>query len=148
MDRSEIRAGLTAREMLAIGLIGVFVLLVSPQARADRIDILDTYPTIEYCKQVTGMFYSGAVSRVNGYARIIKPADGRIIELIEHRMPLPKEAIWATQWDTMNEREKEFMTQHVFMGYDSGAGSEDEAAVIAQKFFESCVRNRVAEKRL
>ena len=138
---------MTIKEMLAVILFGGFCLL-SQRSMADRIDILETYPTVEYCKQVTGMFYSGALSRVNGHARIIKPADQNIMAMIEHKLPLPKDAIYATQWETLNDREKEFMTLHVFLGYDSNPEDEDEAASIAQKFFESCVRHRVAEKRI
>lgn len=138
---------MTVKDLLWVAMIGGLCLL-SQSSRADRLDLLETYPTVEYCKQVTGMFYSGAVSKVNGHARVIKDADDRITAAIEHRLPLPKDAIWAPQWQDLNEREQEFMSRHVFMGYDSGATDEDEAAVITQKFFEACVRHRVAEKRL
>jgi hypothetical protein len=103
---------------------------------------------VEYCKQVTGMYYSGAISKVHGFARQIKPADAKIIAMIEHKKPLPREAIWAVQWETMNEREKEFMTYYVFSGYDSGVETEEDAAVKAQGFFESCVRYKTAEKKV
>ena len=137
---------MTIKEMLLVALFGMICFV--PQARADRLDVLDSYPTPEYCKQVAGMFYSGALSKVHGHARIIKAADQKIMAMMEHRLPLPKDAIYATQWLELNDREREFMTLHVFLGYDSGANDEDEAAAITQAFFESCVRHRVAEKRI
>lgn len=138
---------MTLKEIVGVSLFGFFCVVFQP-AHADRLDTLETYAPIPYCKEITGMFYSGALSKVNGFAKVIKPADATIIAMIEHKLPLPKSAIWATQWDQLNDREKEFMTFYVFAGYDSGAESEDEAAQKAQGFFETCVRYRVAEKRI
>lgn len=134
-------------DIIRIALCGALVLTFQPRAMADRLDQLEGYPTVEYCKQITGMFNAGAWAKVGGFARIIKPVDATIIELIEHKMPLPKTAIWAPEWHTLNEREQEFMQKHVFMGYDAGATDEDEVDALSQKFFEACLRYRTAEER-
>jgi len=138
---------MSLKNMIVVALLGLFVLLPY-QAKADRLDILETYNSVEYCKQVTGMFYSGAQSRVDGHARVIKQPGPVEIGMMEHRLPLPKSAIWAMQWNELNDREKEFMSLHVFLGYDSNPKDEDEASASAQAFFEACIRHRVAEKRI
>lgn len=137
---------MTLKDFIAVIGMGILCLLPS-QSRADRLDVLETYPAVEYCKQVTGMFYAGADAKAHGFARKIEPVTPMIIEMIEHRIPLPKSAIWAHDWQQLNDREKEFMALHVFAGWDA-VNDPDEVDAKSQQFFEACVRFRVAEKRI
>lgn len=133
------------KDLLAIALFGGFCLF-SELAKADRLDILESLPDVEYCQQVTGMFYAGADAKVHGFARKIEGVNPMIIEMIEHKIPLPRTAIWAHDWDSLNDREKEFMQRYVFAGWDS-VEDADEVDTKSQQFFEACIRYRIAEKR-
>lgn len=132
-------------------LLGVLAFLtLIPLANADRLDKLNAFPVTQYCMQVTDFFKNGMEARRDGYARKISQLTPEGAELLEHHQPLPKDSMWNMGWDQLNAREKQFMQDRVFEGWDVGddlikASREldyDTVERSAQTYFDRCIEKR------
>lgn len=120
---------------------------------ADRLDILEAAPNIDYCSISSDQFKSGAVAQAAGHARVIEEANYAIKELAEHGLPLPKRAMFVPEWNSLTDNERNFVTNNAFSGWDEAAKigrpiTEEEAQKMAQTVFEKCMYERTKNKRM
>jgi len=119
-------------------------------ARADRADDLVQMTDMDYCSTTADMVVGGITSEIAGHKREIRNASAAILEMAEHGIPLPKDAMYVQGWNKMTEHEQEFMKQFTFLGYDQAATNpgltDEEGMKLAQKYFEACMYQRTKEK--
>lgn len=126
------------------------VMALAQHARADNVDQLEALPDTDYCRVTTDMFYGGATSQIGGHARAIKEATPYILELAKHGQPLPKDAMYAPDWNKLTDREQKYMADLTFLGYDEAAKipglTEEQAVKMTQAYFEHCMYERTKAK--
>lgn len=133
---------------VALGIvIGVLIVLFNPgMACADaRLDNMRSMDTEDYCTVVADQFLAGVLNQAYGSAREFKATTPAIVEMVEHGLPLPKDAMYVLEWDDHTPAEKEFLRQHVLEGYDEAAKigrevTEEEAVEMARAYFSKCMR--------
>src|SRR6185295_11003127 len=123
----------------------VLALAVSP-VLAVRVDQIEVMSNMDYCAVVADQFYAGVQSQMNGHARKLTAVTPQIGEMMEHHEPLPKDAMYVPEYDSLTEREKQWMATNVLLGYDEAAkvsGLTDEQAIkMTQTVFEGCMYKR------
>src|SRR6185295_3908250 len=89
---------------------------------------------------------------MNGHARKLTAMTPTIVELMEHHEPLPKDAMYVPEFDSLTDREKQWMSTNVLLGYDEAAKHKDltdeQAVKMTQTVFEGCMYKRSGQKRL
>lgn len=128
-------------------LIAIALLLFSSYAMADRVDIMEAWETAPYCMQKAEFYHAGAEGNKSGYPRVIKQMPGSFVELLEHYKPLPKEAMWAMQWNQLSPREQEFQSEIVYLGWDDVQSlkgrkveiTDDVLDKMTNIYFQTCV---------
>lgn len=103
----------------------------------DRVDIVESLNPLEYCTVVVEQFYQGADARAAGYERKLSDALA-VHEMVEHGLPLPKDSMWVMYWNTLNDREKEWMSKHVFEGWDKADEIFKSGVEVPTKEVEFC----------
>lgn len=138
------------RECLVVVLMGVFVLF--QDARADRVDIIENMPDMDYCTVVADQFHAGALSQIGGSARKLTALTPMVVEIIEHGGKVPKDAMYVPEFNSLTDREKAWMETNVMEGYDEASKIKDltdeQAIKMTQKVFEGCMYKRTANKRV
>lgn len=134
-------------------LIFAVLMLFSGYAAADRVDILESWDTAQYCMQTTEFYHAGADGNKSGYPRLIKTMPASFIELLEHHKPLPRDAMWAMQWDQLTPREQEFQGKIVYLGWDDVEAlkahkevTDDDVSKITNIYFQNCAQDRAKQK--
>lgn len=134
-------------------LIFAVLMLFSGYAAADRVDTLESWDTAHYCMQTAEFYHAGADGNKSGYPRLIKQMPDYFIELLEHHTPLPKDAMWAMQWDQLNPREQEFQSSVVYLGWDDVQAlkakvevTDDMVDKMTNIYFQNCAQDRAKQK--
>lgn len=137
------------------GKIGFMLLLLGlslfTQARADRVDTIEAMSDMDYCSVVADQFYAGALAQINGSARVLTALTPVVVEMLEHGMPIPKDAMYVPEFDSLTDREKQWMATNVLLGYDEAAkvkATDEQAKKMTQTLFEGCMYKRTAQKRV
>lgn len=136
------------KESLVIVLMGVFVMFTD--AKADRVDVIENMSDMDYCSVVADQFYAGALAQIGGSARKLTALTPVVVEMLEHGMPIPKDAMYVPEFDSLTDREKSWMATNVLLGYDEAAkvkATDEQAKKMTQTLFESCMYKRTAQKR-
>lgn len=136
----------------------------------DRVDTLNELKPIEYCSVEARLFRDGMFSRNMDIPRVIRNVPEEIMAQLRKNMPveIPTDAIYLTEWDSLNDREREFTEKLIFRGYDTADHMKSQAVASAeelpenvgwegkittiltmglietttQKYFEACVQSR------
>ena len=98
--------------LILILTVGVFIMTANQCAKAaepiDRVDVIKAYPPHEYCYSIGGLFAAGIVSRNNGKLRAFK-------QIGESE---PVNAIALVGFNSYTAKEKAFVAEHLFAGWD------------------------------
>jgi hypothetical protein len=120
---------------------------MSAQA-GDRLDIVLSMEHEDYCGVIADQFLAGILGELYGSARKLKASTPQIMENLEHGIPLPKDALYVTDWEKLSDRDKAFVEEHVLRGYDEAAKigrelAENETRAMAQAYFDRCMSDKV-----
>lgn len=120
---------------------------------ADRLDILEAAPNVDYCTVSADMFLAGLRSQSAGHAKVIKEASPNMISHAQHGYPVPKDAMYVPEWDSLTDNERGFVEKNVFSGWDESSKigrpvTEEEALMMAQTMFNNCMYERTKNKRM
>lgn len=131
-------------------VLAVLVFLVTVEARADRVDSLESRSVTDYCMQKAEFFHGGVNGFLYGRARKVSQPTPEIIELFEHGVPMPKDSMWVVEWNQLTDREKAFMEKVIFEGWDeakklSDSGTKPDIDRMTQTYFEGCLYKRTKE---
>lgn len=124
-------------------LIAALMLFASLPAFADRADDILSGDGEALCYATAKWYHAGAMSKIGGYARKFEPMTPMHLEMLEHQIPLPKDAMYVPEWDSMTDNEQKFLSERVLAGYDAAAEGKwtdnEQASKAANDLFNDCM---------
>lgn len=138
------------KQILGLLAISAALCFAAP-AKADRLDTLNTYDVRAYCDVTTRFFNGGADGNKTGHARKISQVRPEFYEYLEHHVPLPKNSMWVTEWDSLSKVEQAFMEGITFEGWDAYEefkkhNVDPDVELMTQTYFEGCLEKRTKEQ--
>lgn len=131
-------------------LLALAFSLFSLSALADRADDVLQLTDPDYCSFAANQYFLGARSQAVGFGRAIDDLSPGIIELAEHGVPVPTDAMHVMEWDKYNDHEKWLIETHLYRGWDdskaAGGMKDDAINEKAQEYYDACIEDRSQEK--
>lgn len=124
------------------------LLLLSSFAYADRADDIVAGPAEDFCSIARNWYRAGIRNQMYGSKREFKEMNPAMIELLEHKVPLPKDGMYVPEWNGMTDKERSMLSFYVLSGYDAsaehGGFTNEEIDTGTKEYYDSCMEAKTA----